>query len=233
MVFWRSGGSDGDEDPAAARQKMVERQLALRGIHEPVVLEAMRTVPREEFLPEERRGLAYYDGALPIGLGQTISQPYMVAVMTQLLVTPRVASGAKIGLALEVGGGSGYQAAVLSVLSEQVITIERVPELAQRAQETLRRLGYDNVEVVTGDGTMGLAERAPFNAILVAAAAPHVPTPLKEQLAPGGRLVVPVGSRGLQVLTTVRRTATGFHEEQSTQCVFVPLIGEEGWQDEW
>lgn len=227
-------GGDGDSgDFIVARRNMVDRQLKLRGIHEPVVLDALGTVPREEFVPSDSRSRAYYDGAMPIGLGQTISQPYMVAIMTQYLLTPRVASGGeeKFGLTLEVGGGSGYQAAVLSLLSEQVITIERVPGLADKARQTLTKLGYDNVEVVAGDGTIGLPDRGPFDAILVAAAAPNVPPALKKQLAPGGRLVVPVGSRGLQELAIIRRTAKGFHEERSTRCVFVPLIGEQGWED--
>lgn len=234
MGFWRpdENGTNA-EDFLTARRRMVERQLEVRGIHEPVVLEAMRTVPREGFVPTDARGRSYYDGAMPIGLGQTISQPYMVAVMTQHLLTPRVASGGgeRFKLALEVGGGSGYQAAVLSMLSERVVTIERVPELADRARQTLARLGYDNVEVIAGDGTIGLPDRAPFDAILVAAAAPDVPSALKDQLSPGGRLVVPVGSRGLQELAVIRRTATGFQEERSTRCVFVPLIGEQGWKD--
>lgn len=234
MGFWQpDDGSTRAEDFVTARRRMVERQLETRGIHESVVLDAMRTVPREEFVPADARSRSYYDGAMPIGLGQTISQPYMVAIMTQHLLTPRVASGGgeRFRLALEVGGGSGYQAAVLSMLSEKVITIERVPELADGARQTLARLGYDNIEVVAGDGTTGLPERAPFDAILVAAAAPDVPSALKDQLAPGGRLVVPVGSRGLQELAVIRRSATGFHEERSTRCVFVPLIGEQGWKE--
>jgi protein-L-isoaspartate(D-aspartate) O-methyltransferase len=225
--FWRAGSGD----PGSARAEMVERQLARRGIHEPVVLQAMGAVPREEFVPPESRSRAYADCALSIGHGQTISQPYMVAAMTQALLTPRVASGGgeKIRRALEVGGGSGYQAAVLSLLAHEVITIERVAELADRARETLARLGYRNVEVVAGDGSVGLPDRAPFDAILVAAAAPRVPPALLEQLALGGRLVAPVGNRSLQELAIVRHLASGFDEERTTACVFVPLIGEQGW----
>lgn len=232
-MFPSWGGDGGGGEPASARAQMVERQLAARGIHEPVVLKAMAAVPREEFVPVESRGRAYADCALPIGLGQTISQPYMVAAMTQAVLTPRVAAGGgdeKIRRALEVGGGSGYQAAVLSLISDEVITIERVPELADRARETLARLGFDNVQVIAGDGSVGLPDRAPFDAILVAAAAPRVPAALLEQLAPGGRLVCPVGSRGLQELAIVRRLAAGFDEERTTACVFVPLIGAQGWE---
>ena len=239
MSFWRPDNERvGDGGFEGARERMVERQLVPRGIREPAVLEAMRAVPREEFMPESTRGAAYYDGAQPIGMGQTISQPYMVAVMTQHLLPPRMRGAAwqsgerrRFERVLEVGCGSGYQAAVLAKLSEQVITIERVPELAQRAAATLERLGYDNVEVVEGDGTVGLPERGPFDGILVAAAAPTVPPALRDQLALGGRLVVPAGSRGLQELVIVHRAASGYHEERSTQCVFVPLIGEQGWKE--
>lgn len=231
FTFWHDDAVAAD--PSSARARMVERQLAARGIRERVVLEAMGAVPREEFVPPECRGRAYADCALPIGFGQTISQPYMVAAMTEALLTPRVAAGtgAKIRRALEVGGGSGYQAAVLSLLSDEVITIERVPELADRSRETLTRLGYRNVEVIAGDGSVGLPGRAPFDAILVAAAAPRVPAALLEQLAPGGRLVAPVGTRSLQELAVVRCLASGFAEERTTACVFVPLIGEQGWKD--
>jgi protein-L-isoaspartate(D-aspartate) O-methyltransferase len=229
MGFWHS--DDGEVEPALARERMIERQLVARGIDERVVLEAMRAVPREEFVPPESRGRAYADSALPIGLGQTISQPYMVAAMVQAVLTPRAASGVAIRRALEVGCGSGYQAAVLSCLSDEVIAIERIPELAERARQTLSRLGYHNVEVVTGDGTVGLADRAPFDAIVVAAAAPRVPRALEEQLAPGGRLVVPVGSRSHQELAVVHRLAAGLREERGTSCVFVPLIGEQGWEE--
>jgi protein-L-isoaspartate(D-aspartate) O-methyltransferase len=229
MSFWTDDPGGGDLDQA--RERMVEVQLVPRGITHPSVLEAMRSVPRHEFVAMRER--AYADSALPIGLGQTISQPYMVAVMTQDLFP--VATGRdvkrRLGTVLEVGGGSGYQAAVLATLADRVVTIERVPELAVRARETLSRLGYDNVEVVEGDGTVGLQERAPFDGILVAAAAPALPLALREQLAVGGRMVVPVGSRGLQELVVVHRTASGYHQHEHTRCVFVPLIGEQGWSE--
>jgi protein-L-isoaspartate(D-aspartate) O-methyltransferase len=229
MNFWH--GAERDASFEAARERMVDHQLIPRGITHPMVLEAMRAVPREEFVPLERRERAYSDGAMPIGLGQTISQPYMVAAMTQDLFADREGRGAKrLGTVLEVGGGSGYQAAVLAQVADRVITIERVPELALRARETLARLGYDNVEVVQGDGTMGLPERAPFDAILVAAAAPAVPRALKDQLALGGRMVLPMGSRGLQELVVIHRAASGYHQHEHTRCVFVPLIGEQGWE---
>jgi protein-L-isoaspartate(D-aspartate) O-methyltransferase len=207
---------------------MVERQLVPRGIVDRRVLDAMERVPRHEFVPEEQRSRAYADHAMSIGLGQTISQPFMVAVMTQHLLGPKRGT---LGTVLEVGGGSGYQAAVLSSLADRVITIERVSELAGRAREVLERLGYDNVEVREGDGTLGLEESGPFDGILVAAAAPTVPPALKEQLALGGRLVVPVGTRGFQELAIVQRTQSGYHEELQERCVFVPLIGEQGWED--
>lgn len=230
MIFWRDKPK-GDE-LEGARELMIERQLSLRGITHEGVLRAMRAVPRHEFVPEAQRSMAYSDGAMSIGLGQTISQPYMVAVMTQSLLrgAGRPEEG-RLGAVLEVGGGSGYQAAVLAELADEVTTIERVPELALRARETLGRLGYRNVEVVVGDGTTGHEERAPYDAILVAAAAPAVPRALEEQLAIGGRMVVPVGSRGLQELVVVHRTASGFHQQEHTRCVFVPLIGEQGWDE--
>jgi len=212
---------------AVNRQLMVERQLVPRGIDHPLVLEAMGKVHRHEFVPEEQRGRAYGDHAMPIGEGQTISQPFMVAIMTQYLLGPRPGP---VGTVLEVGGGSGYQAAVLAHVAAHVVTVERVPELAERTRGTLGRLGYDSVEVVTGDGTVGLEDRGPFDGVLVAAAAPSVPPALKTQLAQGGRLVVPVGSRGLQELIIVHRSASGFHEERQERCVFVPLIGEQGWE---
>jgi protein-L-isoaspartate(D-aspartate) O-methyltransferase len=220
------------ESSVSARDDMVERQLVGRGISEPAVLEAMRRVPREAFVPAESRGRAYCDGAMPIGSEQTISQPFMVALMTQSLLTPAVAAGGRFGSVLDVGGGSGYQAAILAQLAERVISIERIPELAQSARVVLAELGIENVEVVVGDGTLGLPERAPFDGILVAAAAPAVPPALREQLAVGAKLVIPVGVRGLQDLTVVHRRASGFHESRSTRCVFVPLLGEQGWREE-
>ena len=202
---------------------MVEDQLRRRGIGDERVLAAMGRVPREQFIPENRRCLAYDDSALSIGEGQTISQPYMVATMLELLACRpehRV---------LEVGAGSGYQAALLGELAGEVYAIEIVEILAERARRVLSRLGYDNVSIVVGDGTLGYAEAAPYDRIIVAAAAPEVPPPLAEQLAEGGRLVAPVGSRGMQTCIVADRRDGELHVEKSIGCVFVPLIGEHGW----
>ena len=189
------------------------------------VVEAMGRMPRELFVPEDLRHLAYEDGALPIGLGQTISQPFMVAAICSLLEL----SGGE--LVLDVGTGSGYQAAVLSQLAREVVTIERVPELAAQAEAALRAAGCENVELRIGDGSLGVPDRAPFDAIAVAAAVPAVPPALYEQLAEGGRLVLPRGSRGGQELVQVARTADGPVERRSIPCRFVPLLGEEGFSD--
>ncbi len=202
---------------------MVERQLRRRGIRDERVLAAMGRVPRELFVPAAERAHAYADGALPIGFGQTISQPYMVAATCELL-----------GLSgdenvLDVGTGSGYAAAVLAELAERVTTIERVPELAERARETLVAAGYPDVEVVVGDGSLGVPERAPFHAIAVAAAAPGIPESLYAQLAPGGRLVLPIGSRENQRLALVVKTPEGPAEVRSLPCRYVPLLGAEGF----
>jgi len=202
---------------------MVDEQLAARGVKDARVLDAMRRVPRDAFVPAESRALAYTDRALPIAGGQTISQPYMVAVMTealQLQPADRV---------LEVGTGSGYQAAILGELAGHVTTIERHAELADRARATLASLGYANVMVLIADGSRGWPDGAPYDAILVAAGSPQVPPSLKAQLADGGRLVVPVGPREHQTLTLIRRVGERFHEAKREGCVFVPLIGEEGW----
>jgi len=202
----------------------IDEQLVARGIRDTRVLDAMQRVPRERFVPEPSQPLAYADRALPIDCGQTISQPFMVAVMTEALLL----EGGE--LVLEVGTGSGYQTAILAELAGRVISIERRPELADAARSTLASLGYDNVEIVIGDGTLGLADRAPFDRILVTAGAPSVPTALKDQLAVGGRLVVPVGPSGYQYLTVVDRTSTGFNQHERDACVFVPLIGRHGWK---
>ena len=209
----------------AARTAMVEHQLAGRGIRDPRVLEAMATVPREAFLPESRRSLAYADEALPIASGQTISQPYIVALMTELLATT---PGLRV---LEIGTGSGYQAAILAELGCRVVTIERFPELAEAARAQLERLGYgDAVEVRVGDGTLGDPESAPYPRIVVTAAAPHIPDPLRQQLDPeGGRLVIPVGRRWSQMLVVVERRGDEWLERDAGECVFVPLVGEEGF----
>jgi len=202
---------------------MVEHQLRRRGITDERVLRAMERVPRELFVPEGVRQHAYEDGALPIGHGQTISQPYIVATICALL---GLAGSERV---LDVGTGSGYQAAVLAELAAEVVTIERVPELAESARAALAEAGYDRVEVRVGDGSLGVPDRAPFAAIAVAAAAPTVPRALYSQLSEGGRLVVPRGSRLGQDLVLVVRTPDGPQERASVSCRFVPLLGEEGF----
>ena len=205
---------------------MVERQLRARGIDDERVLAAMATVPRELFVPEAARDLAYEDAALPIGSGQTISQPYMVALICSGL---RLHGGERV---LDVGTGSGYQAAVLAEMGADVHSIERVPELAARAREALAAAGYaGRVEVPLGDGTQGLPEQAPFEAIAVAAAAPGVPQALYDQLTEGGRLVVPVGPRREQRLQAVVRSPAGPVALRGVPCRFVPLVGADGFGD--
>jgi protein-L-isoaspartate(D-aspartate) O-methyltransferase len=206
------------------RSRMVERQLRGRDIVDERVLEAMERVPRELFVPEELKGRAFDDAALPIGAGQTISQPYMVA---------RIAE--ELGLdgderVLDVGTGSGYQAAVLAELADEVHTIERIPELAEQAGTNLSAAGYDNVVVHVGDGSRGLPEHAPYDAIAVAAAAPTFPQALYDQLRTGGRLVVPVGGRRGQRLEVIVRSPEGPAVIRSVPCRFVPLVGEEGFE---
>ena len=200
------------------------RLLARRGIRDEKVLRALAAVPREEFVPEEARGQAYADRALPIGAGQTISQPFMVATMLEAL-------GLDGGRVLDIGTGSGYQAALLAELADEVVTIERVPELAEHARRTLERLGYRDVDVRIGDGTLGVPDRAPYDGIVVAAAAPAVPQSLYEQLAPGGRLVVPVGTRRDQWLEIVERGPDGPLRTRTVPCRFVPLLGSAGFGD--
>jgi protein-L-isoaspartate(D-aspartate) O-methyltransferase len=209
-------------ETAEARARMVERQLRRRGITDERVLQAMARVPRELFVPEHLRHLAYADGALPIGFGQTISQPFIVATICSLL---DLEGDERV---LDVGTGSGYQAAVLAELADEVVTIERVPELAEQARTALRQAGYD-VEVRVGDGSLGVPDRAPFDGIAVAAAAPDVPPALYDQLTEGGRLVVPRGARSGQELVLVERTSEGPVERRSVSCRFVPLLGEEGF----
>jgi protein-L-isoaspartate(D-aspartate) O-methyltransferase len=207
---------------------MVDHQLAGRGICQPRVLDAFRSVPREAFIPPELAALAYGDAALPIGEGQTISQPYIVALTIEAL---DLRDDERV---LEIGTGSGYAAAVLSRIAKQVFTVERLPSLAAAAQERLARLGYHNVAVLHGDGTLGWRQHAPYDAIAVAASAPQVPAALLDQLAPGGHLVIPVGPDDTsQVLTRVTRIgANDFREEALTGVRFVPLIGEQGWRDQ-
>ncbi len=207
------------------RRLMVETQLVPRGIRDKRVLKAMLKVPRHLFVDEPLQYKAYDDMALPIGNGQTISQPYMVAVMTELL---ELKGNERV---LEVGTGSGYQAAILAELAAEVYSIERMGSLALRARERLRRLGYDNVHVITGDGTAGLPEKAPFDRIIITAGTPQVPGPLKEQLADNGILVAPVGARFSQQLIRLRKEKGKITEEYHTPCVFVPLVGEYGWKE--
>jgi protein-L-isoaspartate(D-aspartate) O-methyltransferase len=202
---------------------MVERQLRSRDISDERVLAAMEAVPRELFVPESLRRRAYDDAALPIGSGQTISQPYMVAKICEALA---LAGDEHV---LDVGTGSGYQAAVLAELAAEVDTIERRPELAELARANLQAAGYERVRVHTGDGTRGLPERAPFDAIAVAAAAPDLPQTLYDELELRGRLVVPVGRRGIQRLEVIVRSPEGPAVIQSVPCRFVPLVGEEGF----
>ena len=202
---------------------MVEEQLRGRDIVDRRVLDAMERVPRELFVPEEERFRAYDDAALPIGAGQTISQPYMVARICEAL---SLRGGERV---LDVGTGSGYQTAVLAELAREVVTIERIPELAAGAGENLQAAGYDRVEVRVGDGTLGVPDRAPFDAIAVAAAAPEFPHTLYEQLAPRGRMAVPVGGPRGKRLELIVRSPEGPAVIHSVPCRFVPLVGEEGY----
>ncbi|NNE19268.1 MAG: protein-L-isoaspartate(D-aspartate) O-methyltransferase [Myxococcales bacterium] len=208
------------EARAEERLEMVSKQIEARGVGEPAVLEAMRTVPRHRFVPESQVAAAYQDRPLPIGSGQTISQPYIVALMTELA---GVKPGDKV---LEVGTGSGYQAAVLVQMGVKLFSIEIIAALAKRAKATLSELGYTkNVEVRRGDGYVGWPEQAPFDAILVTAAPPKIPKPLKEQLKVGGRLIIPVGKR-YQSLLKVTRTENGYRGESVIPVRFVPMTGE-------
>jgi protein-L-isoaspartate(D-aspartate) O-methyltransferase len=210
----------------AARREMVARQIEKRGIRSPRVLEAMETVPRHLFVPAEGIAAAYADEPLPIGAGQTISQPFMVAAMAEaVLLDPK-------DRVLEVGAGSGYQAAVLSRLAASVIAVETQPTLAASARERLAALGYANVRIELGDGSLGWPSGAPYEAILVTAAAPAVPAPLIEQLAEGGRLVIPVGSPEQQELFRIVKRNGRTTEESLYACRFVPLRGRYGWRND-
>jgi protein-L-isoaspartate(D-aspartate) O-methyltransferase len=217
--------NSGEDEFAIQRAEMIEKQLRRRGIHDAHVLSAMATVPREEFLPRELRQRAYDDAPLPIGEGQTISQPYIVGAMTAAL---NLTGNERV---LEVGTGCGYQAAILSLLSKTVFSIESRSQLAAAAGARLERLGYANVHIHCGDGTLGLPELAPFDAILVAAAAPVVPEPLRSQLAEGGRLILPVGDAENQELLRIERHGNSFETLTLEPCRFVPLVGHHGWKE--
>lgn len=205
---------------------MVERQLIPRGISDQKVLDAFLQVEREKFVPPAAKRDSYRDSPLSIGQGQTISQPYMVALMTQCL---ELTGEEKV---LEIGTGSGYQTAILSVLSRQVYSIERFPSLAEKAREVLRKSGYHNVRIFEGDGTLGLPECAPYDRILVTAGARSIPPPLVRQLEEGGLMVIPVGHAYSQQLMVVRRKGGQVSSEVVERCVFVPLVGRYGWEGE-
>lgn len=211
------------DDFSAARERMIQQQIIRRGIESPRLLTVLRQVPRHRFIPPESQEYAYADGPLPIGLGQTISQPYIVALMTDLLQL----DGSET--VLEVGTGSGYQAAILSRLAARVYTVERHVTLAEQARQILAELGCVNVQVQIGDGSLGWPAAAPYAGILVTAAAPAVPPALLDQLAPGGRLVLPVGPRFNQVLQLWQNTPAGFVSEDILPVAFVPLCGQAGW----
>ncbi len=214
----QDAGGDRTERLATQRLAMVEDQIRARGVTDQGVLEALREVPRDRFVPAEQRARAYDDTPLPIGFSQTISQPYIVAYMTEVL---GVSSEHTV---LEIGTGSGYQAAILGRLAREVSTIEIVPELARRAEAVLRELGYSNVTVRAGDGYAGWPDRAPFDRILLTAAPDEIPAPLLEQLAPGGRLVAPVGPQGgTQWVTVVDRGPDGLTERRTIPVQFVPF----------
>ncbi len=218
MLFGKRGDTSG-------RDRMIREHLEARGIHDSRVLDVFRKIPREEFVPEDVRNLAYEDRPLAIGEGQTISQPYITALMTQSL---EICSTDKV---LEIGTGSGFQTAILASLAREVITIERFARLMERARERLERLGYKNIRCLLADGSLGLDSESPYDRILVTAAAPSVPTPLIEQLSMNGVLVLPVGDRDSQKLKRVRKSPTGVTLENLCGCVFVPLVGMGGFED--
>lgn len=211
-------------NPENERDAMVRIQLEQRGIHDSSVLAAMASVPRHLFVPDDARERAYADNALPISEGQTISQPFIVALMAQALAP------SKRDRVLEVGAGSGYAAAVLSLLAGEVYAVERVPALAEAARRRLHELGYTNVHVILGDGTAGLPAYAPFDGIVVSAAAPWVPRPLRQQLGEGGRLVIPVGGRDAQYLLRLTRADHQIQTERLGEVRFVPLLGDHAWE---
>lgn len=204
---------------------MVDEQLIPRGIHDPRVIKAFLKVPRHEFIPEDYRHEAYEDHPLPIGEGQTISQPFMVALMTQEL---RLKGGEKV---LEVGTGSGYQAAILGELARTVYTIDRIDPLVKKSLNVLAKLGYTNIHTVTGDGSLGYDRESPYDAIIVTCAAPSLPGALVRELAPRGRIVIPIGSRYSQVLTVFETKGMNLISHEVCGCVFVPLLGRDGWKE--
>lgn len=213
----------GKIDFQAARKRMVERQIARRGITSPRILDAFLEIPRHLFVPENQQIYAYQDSPLPIGKGQTISQPYIVAYMTQCL---NLDGDEKV---LEIGTGSGYQAAILGMLASEVHTIERHKSLADGASILLEKLGFKNITIHVGDGTNGLLDYAPYDAVMVTAAAPEVPLPLLDQLTEGGRLIMPVGGRFGQVLHLYTKRKTEIQKDNLAPVAFVPLIGDHGW----
>ncbi len=210
----------------ALREQMIQEQLIPRGISSSRVLDALKKVERHEFVPEKMRDIAYDDHPLPVGKGQTISQPYMVALMTEKL---ELIGGEKV---LEVGTGSGYQAAILAKMAKEVYSIERIQELADKADQVLRHLGYSNIHLKVGDGTLGWKEEAPFDRIIVTAGAPCIPSNLIAQLADHGRLVIPVGGGFSQVLIVIKKDKGNISQEEICSCVFVPLVGKQGWKKE-
>lgn len=222
-MFWKSNSSD---PYAARRERMIDEQIRRRGVRDPRVLDAMMRVPREQFLPEILRESAYEDRALPIDCGQTISQPFIVAYMTeQLTPTPECT-------VLEVGTGTGYQTAILSLLADHVYTIERLTSLKEQAAARLNSLGLVNVSLCVADGSTGLVAHAPYDRIIVTAAAPRVPSTLVDQLTDGGILVLPVGGATDQTIYRVIRSAGGVTEVPMLGCRFVKLVGQQGWPSE-
>lgn len=214
-----------EETHNQARAAMVKTQMEGRGIRNPKVLQAFREIPRHRFVPERHRDHAYEDNPLSIGLQQTISQPYTVAFMTEALMTPEPGE-----TVLEIGTGSGYQTAILCKLYQHVYSVERHEKLARQAENVLHDLGLDNASLRVGDGTRGWADHAPYDAIIVTAGAPVVPGPLIEQLAEGGRLIIPVGKEGFQEMLLITKTTAGVDEKSLGAFSFVPLVGELGWQ---
>jgi protein-L-isoaspartate(D-aspartate) O-methyltransferase len=216
--------TEGTDYYQSLRDEMVEHQIEARGVHDPRVLEAMRRIPRHLFVPEPNRPRAYEDMPLPAGEGQTISQPYIVAWMTDLL---RLDGHETV---LEIGTGTGYQTAVLGMLARKVYTMERLEPLAKSARRRLEKLGFKNIEVTVGDGSKGFPEHAPYHGLIVTAGSPQVPQVLVEQLAEGGRLVIPVGTSSMQMLTIVEKHGDIISSTEKGSCVFVPLVGKYGWR---